>query len=312
MNRRVRGLSFMIIGALILMTGIARAEDEHLYHAAMLYGYNGTEWKKVNTDANGNLTATFSGDVTLGSMGILSAAEARINPAKEDGNLATLVAKDFATQTTLALLEAKDFATQTTLAALNTKVTACNTGAVTISSSALPTGAATAAKQPALGTAGTASTDVITVQGIASMTPIKVDISATSANTTAIKVDNSAVTQPVSGSVTATDSVVSATLVHHAVDFTAGQTAQAVWTPASGKKFVITDMIISLTAAGTITVFDNTDSTANRVAKGYFTANGGLDHSCSKPFKSSTNDYVLKYTTDLTAAGSLVVWGYEE
>lgn len=38
----------------------------------------------------------------------------------------------------------------------------------------LPTGAATAAKQPALGTAGTASTDVITVQGIASMTKLLV------------------------------------------------------------------------------------------------------------------------------------------
>lgn len=49
----------------------------------------------------------------------------------------------------------------------------------------LPTGAATAAKQPALGTAGTASADVITVQGIASMT--------------ALKVDGSGVTQPVSG-----------------------------------------------------------------------------------------------------------------
>lgn len=48
----------------------------------------------------------------------------------------------------------------------------------------LPTGAATAAKQPALGTAGSASVDVITVQGIASMT--------------ALKVDGSAVTQPVS------------------------------------------------------------------------------------------------------------------
>lgn len=36
----------------------------------------------------------------------------------------------------------------------------------------LPTGASTAAKQPALGTAGAASADVITVQGIASMTPI--------------------------------------------------------------------------------------------------------------------------------------------
>lgn len=51
----------------------------------------------------------------------------------------------------------------------------------------LPTGAATAAKQPALGTAGTASADVITVQGIASMT--------------ALKTDGSAVTQPVSGTV---------------------------------------------------------------------------------------------------------------
>jgi len=48
----------------------------------------------------------------------------------------------------------------------------------------LPTGAATAAKQPALGTAGTPSADVITVQGVTSMT--------------ALKVDGSAVTQPVS------------------------------------------------------------------------------------------------------------------
>lgn len=54
----------------------------------------------------------------------------------------------------------------------------------------LPTGAATAAKQPALGTAGSASADVISVQGIASMT--------------ALKVDGSAVTQPVSGTVSIT------------------------------------------------------------------------------------------------------------
>jgi hypothetical protein len=36
----------------------------------------------------------------------------------------------------------------------------------------LPTGAATAAKQPSLGTAGSASSNVITVQGIAAMTPL--------------------------------------------------------------------------------------------------------------------------------------------
>lgn len=41
------------------------------------------------------------------------------------------------------------------------------TGTVT-----LPTGAATSAKQPALGTAGAASADVITIQGISGMTPV--------------------------------------------------------------------------------------------------------------------------------------------
>ena len=60
-----------------------------------------------------------------------------------------------------------------------------NPVAITAASLPLPTGAATAAKQPAIGTAGTASADVLTIQGIASMT--------------ALKVDGSAVTQPVSG-----------------------------------------------------------------------------------------------------------------
>jgi hypothetical protein len=56
--------------------------------------------------------------------------------------------------------------------------------AVSAASLPLPSGASTAAKQAALGTAGTASADVLTIQGIASMT--------------AVKVDGSAVTQPVS------------------------------------------------------------------------------------------------------------------
>lgn len=63
---------------------------------------------------------------------------------------------------------------------------------VSAASLPLPLGASTAAKQPALGTAGAASADVITVQGIAGMT--------------AVKVDGSAVTQPISGTVAATQS----------------------------------------------------------------------------------------------------------
>lgn len=84
------------------------------------------------------------------------------------------------------------------LASIDTKLTSPLTVAgtfwqvlqpVSVASLPLPSGAATAAKQPALGTAGSASTDVITVQGIASMT--------------ALKTDSSATTQPVSGTVTA-------------------------------------------------------------------------------------------------------------
>lgn len=69
----------------------------------------------------------------------------------------------------------------------------------------LPTGASTAAKQPALGTSGTASSDVITVQGITGMT--------------ALKVDGSAVTQPVSisGTVTTTGGLTDAQLRASAV-----------------------------------------------------------------------------------------------
>ena len=64
----------------------------------------------------------------------------------------------------------------------------------------LPTGAATAAKQPALGTAGSASTDVITIQGIASGTVVPVSDGGGS-----LTVDGTfwQATQPVSGTVTA-------------------------------------------------------------------------------------------------------------
>lgn len=90
-----------------------------------------------------------------------------------------------------AATSAKQDTGNTSLASIDGKITAVNTGAVVVSSSALPSGASTAAKQPALGTAGTPSADVISVQGVTSMTPIKVD--------------GSGVTQPVSGTVAITN-----------------------------------------------------------------------------------------------------------
>lgn len=64
---------------------------------------------------------------------------------------------------------------------------------VSAASLPLPSGAATSAKQPALGVAGTPSGDVISIQGETGMT--------------AVKVDGSAVTQPVSGTVGVSGSV---------------------------------------------------------------------------------------------------------
>lgn len=52
-------------------------------------------------------------------------------------------------------------------------------GSLTVDGTVSVTGVATAAKQPALGTAGSASADVITVQGIASMTPLAASQSGT-------------------------------------------------------------------------------------------------------------------------------------
>lgn len=105
----------------------------------------------------------------------------------------------------------------TSLASIDGKITAINTGAVVVSSSALPTGASTAAKQPAIGTAGTASADVITVQGKALMTPILTDGSAT--------------TQPVSGTVTADTELPAAAAL---ADTTANPTVPGVGTYLMG------------------------------------------------------------------------------
>lgn len=88
-----------------------------------------------------------------------------------------------------AATSANQTTANSSLSSIDGKITVVNTGAVVVASSALPSGASTSAKQPALGTAGTPSADVITVQGVTSMTPIKTD--------------GSGVTQPVSGSVTA-------------------------------------------------------------------------------------------------------------
>lgn len=137
------------------------------------------------------IAASLAGTLTVGSHAVTNAGtfavQAAITGDLPDTTAGDLAAINAALSGTLtvgshAVTNAGTFAVQA--AQSGTWNIADITGTVS-----LPTGAATAAKQPALGTAGTASSDVITVQGIASMT--------------ALVVDGSGVTQPVSGTITA-------------------------------------------------------------------------------------------------------------
>jgi len=90
-------------------------------------------------------------------------------------------------------------------------------------------------------------------------------------------------------------------------DYTAQQTAAALWTPASGKKFAITDIVASTATAGTITLLD--DSTIIREYK--LGVNGLVVESANSPDVSATADNVLKVTTSGALDCFIVVKGYE-
>lgn len=104
----------------------------------------------------------------------------------------------------------------------------------------------------------------------------------------------------------------SSTGVKKTVDFTANQTSQSIWVPEGGKRFVITDALVSSSGAGQITIFDETDNTAQRVAKLNLSVNGGWGANYTKPFKSSAVNNTLKYTTGAGISGSMTIVGYEE
>jgi hypothetical protein len=139
----------------------------------------------VTSDGKLDVGLAFSGTVSIGTVSIDQTTAGTTNGVVVKSSTLPTGA---ATETTSAAILAKIIAapateaaqtTQTTrLTSIDTKVTACNTGAVVVSSSSLPSGAATAAKQPALGTAGTPSADVLTVQGSPSGTPLPVTPSA--------------------------------------------------------------------------------------------------------------------------------------
>lgn len=255
------------------------------------------------------------------------------------------------------------------------------TFAVSAASLPLPTGAATSAKQPALGTAGSASSDVISVQGVSGMTSLKVDgsavtqpISAASlplpsgaatsvkqpalgtagsasadvisvqgvSGMTALKVDGSAVTQPVSistlpslatgsntiGSVKITDGTNTAGIdssgeVKVVGTFSPGYSSKATYsvattfTPASNATDVLTltgsssktIKIISVYAAYANSVTTTTTQVLNLIRRS--SANSGGTSASITPASLDTNNAsatatCTSYTANPTTLGTTV------
>lgn len=99
------------------------------------------------------------------------------------------------------------------------------------------------------------------------------------------------------------------------VAVTASATGTAVWTPTSGKRFVLTKLVVSAKTAGDIDLFDATDS-GNTVVTPILSLGAGGGYACDwqldKPYRSAAVNNVLKFTTGTVITGSIYVEGWEE
>ena len=83
-----------------------------------------------------------------------------------------------------------------------------------------------------------------------------------------------------------------------------------VWSPAAGKRWYVTDMIINVSAAATVTLEDDLTAGDSPVFKAELAANSGIAHSFKTPLYSGEDAADLLITT---SAGNVyvTVTGYE-
>ena len=100
------------------------------------------------------------------------------------------------------------------------------------------------------------------------------------------------------------------TAVKKTLDWTGAITGSTVWDPTGGTKFVLTNIFVNATADCTVTLFDQTDNTTNRIFKAEMADKQSIEIPFKKPLESATADNILKLTTS-AAGGSITVVGYE-
>jgi hypothetical protein len=105
--------------------------------------------------------------------------------------------------------------------------------------------------------------------------------------------------------------------VHKDATYATAQSGTALWTPAAGKRFVITDIIMNVsgTVDGTISIYEETDTPGNRLFKGLVevTTNKqfSMNHSYRVPFEAGAADNVLYIDTSGNMDVDIMLHGYE-
>lgn len=199
-------LKTLVLGSLMLLLGAQAFATETIFAPGTGVITGTSSGGKIGLDVNVNSGALLATNPSVGTNGAASPSSSTYIGGNKSGTLTGLLIGQQTMANSLSCVLPSD---QSAIPVTGTFWQ--TTQPVSAASLPLPSGAATSAKQPALGTAGAASSDVITVQGIASMTALKVDGSAVTqpvsgavtanvqgGNATAVKVDGSAVTQPVS------------------------------------------------------------------------------------------------------------------
>lgn len=163
---------------------------------------------------------------------------------------------------------------------------------------------------------GTATVTQGTAAAIASAWPVKLTdgTSSVTVSTNALGVtlrDSSGTAHSESNPILVSPVRPLQTRVTKSVTLAASETGTTVWDPTTGTKFILTDLIISMSESGRITVFDQTNSAANIVFDGELYGWGIHLNFQARPWASSTIDNILKATTDSAAACTITATGYE-
>ena len=245
--------------------------------------------------------------VAVDTGAVVVASSSLPSGASTSANQTTIIGYVDGIESALTTLNAKDFATQTTLSALNAKVTTCDTGAVVVSSSALPSGAASSANQTTMighldgvegllttidSDTGNISTKIDTLAGAVSGTQMQVDVVSMPTTT-------------VQGTVTANAGTSNGkTLTYVPVaQGAAGTTVLVAASPSNKHKIV--GCFLTMSAAGTLKF---TDGVGDLTGALDVAASGGFVLPTSSfPYQQTATNSALNLVTTIGLAKGVVI-----